>query len=69
MNGGKGTEFIRYTIPALELRVMLGGARKMNESFSLEYTQIRANDGVAPGISTAGDEAWRADGCGRRVSL
>ena len=44
--GGEGT-FIRYTIPALELRLMLEGARRLNETFTLEYTQVQSSP---PGI-------------------
>eukprot|EP00747_Dinoflagellata_sp_TGD_P094756 gnl/TRDRNA2_/TRDRNA2_166232_c1_seq1.p1 gnl/TRDRNA2_/TRDRNA2_166232_c1~~gnl/TRDRNA2_/TRDRNA2_166232_c1_seq1.p1 ORF type:complete len:287 (-),score=24.06 gnl/TRDRNA2_/TRDRNA2_166232_c1_seq1:8-781(-) len=39
-----GPEFIRYTIPAFELRRLLSEARAKNESFSLEYTRLPQYD-------------------------
>eukprot|EP00746_Dinoflagellata_sp_MGD_P102868 gnl/MRDRNA2_/MRDRNA2_422740_c0_seq1.p1 gnl/MRDRNA2_/MRDRNA2_422740_c0~~gnl/MRDRNA2_/MRDRNA2_422740_c0_seq1.p1 ORF type:complete len:114 (-),score=12.82 gnl/MRDRNA2_/MRDRNA2_422740_c0_seq1:348-689(-) len=41
--------FIRYTMPAFELRRLLAEARAKNESFSLEYTRLPhfdANDNM-----------------------
>ena len=35
-----GPGFIRYTMPAFELRRLLDEARQRNESFSLEYTHL-----------------------------
>merc|ERR1719265_1075066 len=65
----KGGKFIRYTLPANELRVTLALVRRLGESFVLEYTQIRENNGVAPGDGGQLDEAWRTNGCGRAVTL
>ena len=59
------SEFIRYSLPALEVRTMLAEMRRRGEAFTLEYTRIR---GPIPwGIDEA--ERWRIDGCGTRVSL
>ena len=53
--------FVRYTVPALQLRRMLAEAREAAEPFELEYT-VLDGDG--------GDEAWRASSAGqRRVRL
>ena len=49
--------FVRYTVPALQLRRMLAEARASGEPFELEYTVL---DG------SAGGEAWRASSAGRR---
>eukprot|EP00746_Dinoflagellata_sp_MGD_P156003 gnl/MRDRNA2_/MRDRNA2_85651_c0_seq3.p1 gnl/MRDRNA2_/MRDRNA2_85651_c0~~gnl/MRDRNA2_/MRDRNA2_85651_c0_seq3.p1 ORF type:complete len:410 (+),score=29.98 gnl/MRDRNA2_/MRDRNA2_85651_c0_seq3:1-1230(+) len=65
-----GGAFMRYNLPANELRVLLEGARWLGESFVLNYTQIRENKGVPPGdCGGLLDEAWRANGCGRAVTL
>merc|ERR1711907_19755 len=65
-----GAAFMRYNLPANELRVLLEGARWLGESFVLNYTQIRENKGVPPGDGGGLlDEAWRANGCGRAVNL
>ena len=37
---GVGEDFIRYTIPALELRMMLEEIRNRKEEFTLEYTRF-----------------------------
>jgi len=53
--------FVRYTVPALQLRRMLAEAREAAEAFELEYTVLDGD---------AGDEAWRASSTGvRRVRL
>ena len=58
-------EFIRYSLPALEVRQMLLEIRRRGEAFDLEYTRIA---GPVPwGIDDA--ERWRVDGCGTRVHL
>ena len=58
-------EFIRYSLPALEVRQMLLEIRRRREAFDLEYTRIA---GPVPwGIDAA--ERWRIDGCGVRVHL
>ena len=49
--------FVRYTVPALELRRMLAEARAEGDAFELVYTIL---DGPF------GDEAWRASSVGRR---
>ena len=59
-NGGGGGPFVRYTVPALELRRLLAEARASNESFSMTYTVL---DGAS------GDEAWRRHGTGRTVKV
>jgi hypothetical protein len=64
-NGANGA-FIKYTLPALELRMMLVSMRLLNESFVLEYTRIT---GAPPQNDHVGAEAWRAKGCGRRVTF
>ena len=63
-NGADG-DFVRYTLPALEVRTMLIEMRRREEAFRLEYTRIA---GPVPwGIDAA--ERWRIDGCGVRVHL
>jgi hypothetical protein len=57
--------FVRYTLPAYELRRQLrdaraGGATAMAEPFELVYTSL-------PGAT--GDEQWRANARGRTVKL
>ena len=53
--------FVRYTVPAVQLRRMLAEAREAAEAFELEYTVLDGD---------AGDEAWRAASTGvRRVRL
>ena len=53
--------FVRYTVPAVQLRRMLTEAREAAEAFELEYTVLDGD---------AGDEAWRAASTGvRRVRL
>ena len=59
-NGARGAAFVRYSVPALELRRLLAEARALNESFRLVYT-------VLPGLT--GDEAWRRAAAGRTVTL
>ena len=59
-NGAGGRPFVRYTVPALELRRLLAEARAANESFSMTYTVL---DGAS------GDEAWRRHGTGRTVRV
>ena len=56
---GKGP-FVRYTLPAHELRRLLHRARATNEPFELTYTRL---DGAH------GDEEWRANSGGTRVTL
>ena len=45
-----GEPFIKYTLPAMELRRTLAEARELNESFTLDYERL-------PGM--VGDEKWR----------
>jgi len=53
--------FVRYTVPAVQLRRMLAEAREAAEAFELEYTVLDGD---------AGDEEWRAASTGvRRVLL
>ena len=53
--------FVRYTVPAVQLRRMLTEAREAAEAFELEYTVLDGD---------AGDEEWRAASTGvRRVRL
>ena len=62
-----GAPFVRYTVPALELRRMLSEARQVaaasNTTFSLTYTRLAAS------ASTADDEGWRAHAKGVAVRL
>ena len=59
-----GAPFVRYTVPALELRRLLAEARRAaavsNTSFSLHYTRL---------VGARGDEAWRARSRGVAVRL
>lgn len=64
-NGVNGSRFIQYTLPALEVRMMLEAIRSIGEGFVLEYTRIRS----APPLEHTAAEAWRATGCGTRVTL
>ncbi|KAK3237090.1 hypothetical protein CYMTET_52816 [Cymbomonas tetramitiformis] len=56
---GQG-KFVRYTIPALELRRLLMEARGQGEAFDLVYTRLRG---------VGGDEQWRTEGAGPVVRL
>ena len=60
-----GTPFVRYTVPALELRRLLAEARHAaaatNSTFDLTYTRLRP--------SATEDEAWRARARGVSVRL
>ena len=61
--------FVRYTVPALQLRRMLAEARAAAEPFELEYTVLDGNALLSDG-TVAGDEVWRASSAGiRRVRL
>ncbi|EOD07150.1 hypothetical protein EMIHUDRAFT_433009 [Emiliania huxleyi CCMP1516] len=65
-NGAHGRPFTRYTLPTLEVRMVLEAMRERNESFELEYTRIA---GAPPLDDHAAAEEWRASGCGTRVRL
>lgn len=52
--------FLRYTLPALELRRLVHEARESGEAFTLEYVRL-------PGV--IGDERWRASAEGPRIKL
>lgn len=65
-NGAGGQPFLKYTLPALELRSMLVGMRSAGKPFSLTYTRLA---GMPSRQDHAAAEAWRATGCGRRVTL
>lgn len=54
------TPFVRYTLPAYELRRQLRDARRKAEPFELTYTRL-------PG--TVGDELWRVHARGRTIKL
>ena len=56
----KQHEFLKWTVPAMELRRLLMEAREQGEAFSLTYTLL---DGQS------GDEAWRRSGSGRTVTV
>lgn len=56
----KGAPFVRYSLPAYELRRQLRDARAKGERFELVYTHL-------PGA--AGDERWRATVGGRTIRL
>ena len=60
-----GAPFVRYTVPALELRRLLAEARRAaaatNTTFDLTYTRLRP--------SAKEDEAWRAHARGVTVRL
>lgn len=62
-NGADGQPFVKYTLPALEVRLMLLAIKARNESFTLEYTRVAG----PPPAQHAAAEAWRARGCGTRV--
>merc|ERR1712014_374532 len=55
-----GMPFLRYTVPALELRRLLAEARAAGEHFSMEYTRLQG---------VQGDERWRATAGGQRVRI
>ena len=65
-NGADGKPFVRYTLPAFEVRMMLEIMRREQERFTLVYTRIA---GSPPHGDHEGAEAWRAHGCGLRVTL
>ncbi|KAL1514558.1 hypothetical protein AB1Y20_003653 [Prymnesium parvum] len=52
--------FIKYTMPAMELRRVLWEARERNESFSIEYSRLPGGQG---------DETWRSSSSTARVKL
>lgn len=52
--------FLKYTVPAIELRRLLWEARDAKENFKLVYTQL-------PGVE--GDEEWRTSGKGTLVTV
>ena len=51
--------FVRYTVPALEMRRLLAEARERREAFSLTYTRLQG----------VGDEIWRRGASGVTVTL
>ena len=51
--------FVRYTVPALEMRRLLAEARAREEAFSLTYTRLQG----------VGDEIWRRRASGVKVTL
>ena len=55
-----GAPFVRYTIPAFELRRLLRDAKATGEPFELIYDSL-------PGAT--GGERWRAHASGRRIKL
>lgn len=57
--------FTRYTLPALELRMMLIDIRDRNESFTIEYTRLTERPKHLKSLEAL--EQWRAEGCGKRV--
>eukprot|EP00747_Dinoflagellata_sp_TGD_P178749 gnl/TRDRNA2_/TRDRNA2_28284_c1_seq1.p1 gnl/TRDRNA2_/TRDRNA2_28284_c1~~gnl/TRDRNA2_/TRDRNA2_28284_c1_seq1.p1 ORF type:complete len:473 (-),score=37.84 gnl/TRDRNA2_/TRDRNA2_28284_c1_seq1:91-1344(-) len=65
-NGASGRPFIQYTLPVLELRIMLEAIRTRNETFNLVFTRIA---GMPPIHNHSLAEAWRSSGCGIRISL
>ena len=57
--------FTRYTLPALEFRMMLLEIRERRESFTIEYTQLteRSRD-----LKSQDElENWRASSCGKKI--
>ena len=52
-----GAPFVRFTLPAWEVRRLIREARACGEPFRLEYTQLAGS----------GDERWRHTSTGRRV--
>ena len=56
----EGGEFVRYTLPAFAIRDLVRRARAAGEAFALTYAQL---DGAG------GDEEWRRESRGRRVTL
>ena len=59
-DAASGTPFVSFTVPALELRRLLQIARGSQEAFTLTYVRL-------PGA--LGDNAWRANASGPRISL
>ena len=59
-DAASGTPFVSFTVPALELRRLLEIARGAQEAFTLTYVRL-------PGA--LGDNAWRANASGPRISL
>ena len=59
-DAASGTPFVAFTVPALELRRLLQIARGAQEPFTLTYVRL-------PGA--LGDNAWRANASGPRISL
>ena len=59
-DAASGTPFVSFTVPALELRRLLQIARGAQEPFTLTYVRL-------PGA--LGDNAWRANASGPRISL
>ena len=55
-----GKPFMPYTVPAYELRRLLGEVRSTNESFSLIYDRL-------PGV--LGNETWRRTAVASQVHL
>lgn len=51
--------FVKYTVPALEMRRLLAEARERGEAFSLTYTRLQG----------VGDEIWRRRASGVKVML
>ena len=56
--------FTRYTLPALELRVLLLHARQLTSNFSFVYTRLQQ----PPTTTLHGSSAWRR-ACGHQVFL
>jgi len=55
----------RYTLPAIELRRLIGEAKAAGESFALEYARL---DTLEPPNGAASAEAWRAKSKGTHVT-
>ena len=55
-----GNAFVKFTLPAFELRRLLLEARTRNESFSIEYSHLNGAEG---------DERWRIGSTERRVTV
>ena len=56
----EGGPFVRYTLPATEVRRLVSRIRATNEPFALQYTQLEG---------ASGDEVWRRTSAGRFVTL
>lgn len=69
MRNQPGPNFIRYTMPAFELRRLLTEVRQKNESFSLDYTRLSGYDANQAHKATGPRVRLWEDGFGDRKSV